>query len=137
MARKSAWIDGKKIPTMNLNFRALLVTFIAICSADEKISAQLWICPPFWRDDSEKKDTKTLKNQVENNLTSLLDTIENRWLGFYKVLLLGKSNREEFVQEAVNELEDKYFSTKLDFVKSGKKKLLQKILDGYEVLTRC
>ena len=72
---------------------------------------------------------------MENNLTSLLDTIENRWLGFYKVLLLGKSNREEFVQEAVNELEDKYFSTKSDFVKSGKKKLLRKILDGYEVLT--
>ena len=87
------------------------------------------------KDDSEKKDTKTLKNQVENNLTSLLDTIENRWLGFYKVLLLGKSNREEFVQEAVNELEDKYFSAKSDFVKSGKKKLLRKILDGYEVLT--
>ena len=86
------------------------------------------------KDDSEKKDTKTLKNQVENDLTSLLDTIENRWLGFHKVLLLGKSNREAFVQEAVKELEDKYFNAK-NFVKSGKKKLLHKILDGYEVLT--
>ena len=90
------------------------------------------------KDDSEKKDTKALKNEVEIGLASLLDTIENRWLNFHKVLLLGKSDseeREKMIENCVSELVDKYFSKQADFVVSGKKKLLYKILDGYDTLT--
>merc|ERR1719323_815054 len=73
------------------------------------------------KDDSEKKDTKALKNEVEIGLASLLDTIENRWLNFHKVLLLGKSDsgeREKMIENCVSELVDKYFAKQADFVVS-------------------
>ena len=43
-----------------------------------------------YKKDSDKSGYKNIRDEVDNGLESLLDTVENKWLGFYKVLLLGK-----------------------------------------------
>ena len=43
-----------------------------------------------YKKDSDKAGYKNLKEEVDTGLESLLDTVENKWLGFYKVLLLGE-----------------------------------------------
>merc|ERR1719295_2294072 len=72
---------------------------------------------------------KQLKEEVDTRVESLIDTLENKWLGFAKVLLLGKPiqqeddpesvERESDLESSVAELTREFFSADSDFVTSG------------------
>jgi hypothetical protein len=58
--------------------------------------------------------------------------MENKWLGFNKVLLFGKPVEEErtaSINKKISALTRKHFSSDATFVESGRRKLLNRILD--------
>ena len=61
--------------------------------------------------------------------------MEEKLLGFRKVLLLGKTDADLSIAKLCDSVQDKFFADQNDFVSSGKKQLLHKILDGHEYLS--
>jgi len=83
---------------------------------------------------------RQLKEEVDTRVGSLIDTLENKWLGFAKVLLLGKPikqeddpesvKRESDLESAVLELTREFFAADSDFVASGRRQVLRRLIDG-------
>jgi len=87
----------------------------------------------------EQSKFSQLKEEVEDRLVSLMDTVENKWLGFAKVMMLGKpcdAQRRQAVDEVVLEVERKHLVDDADFVGSGRRQVLNRIVDGANHLTR-
>lgn len=92
---------------------------------------------------SRQKGYKELKGQVDSRLTSLMDTVEQKWLGWTKVLLLGhpvltvgdQDRRAVRLENAARELHLEFFKSDPEFVPSGRRQCLAKILDGADLLT--
>ena len=58
----------------------------------------------------------------------------NKFIHFhFDNIFTGKSNRDKQITEATDRLQEKYFQDP-DFVTSGRRKLLHKILDGKDLL---
>ena len=68
----------------------------------------------------------------------LQETIENKWLGFHKVLLFGQpldENRTFSLDKKMRGFKTKYFKDDSSFETSGRRKLLERLLDQSVSLT--
>jgi hypothetical protein len=87
-----------------------------------------------YKSDVDKVKYKQTREEVDSRMESLLKTIEDKWLGYSKVLLLGKSENEAQIIDLCDTIHQKFFSRDTTFVTSGRKKILHKILDGHQHL---
>ena len=74
-----------------------------------------------------------VRDELDNRMTSLINTIENTWLGFAKCLMLGRpieKIREKVLNDIVKSIEKKMFLGDEDFIKSGRRQVLSRIIDG-------
>ena len=81
--------------------------------------------------------THRLKGEIDDRLSSLIDTMENAWLGWAKVLLLGKpvdQARLEGVQKVASTLQEEFLQLEKEFAPSGRKQALERIVDGASLL---
>ena len=81
---------------------------------------------------SKKEHTKN-RDDVDNRLTNIIDTMENKWLGFAKCLLFGRPLNEktiENVELAVSTITSRFFQHDETFVSSGRKFLLSRCLEA-------
>ena len=85
--------------------------------------------------ESIKGRYKETRDEVENRLKSLILVLENKWLGYNKVLLLGKSLHDDEVIKYCHQIQKSYFPKDENFGKSGRKELLRKVVDGFEFLS--
>ena len=63
--------------------------------------------------------------------------MENAWLGWAKVLLLGKPvdrARLEGVQKVASTLQEEFLQSDKEFAHSGRKQALERIVDGASLL---
>ena len=104
-------------------------------SIQEELQDILRVHLLMYKTDKDKTKYKKIREEVDTRIESLIRSMENKWLGFFKVLFLGKSEQDELIHEIANEAHKKFFKNSNDFVISGKKKLLFKTLDGHEFLS--
>ena len=83
----------------------------------------------------EKARTNEKKFLFFLSVESLVRVMEEKLLGFRKVLLLGKTDADLSIAKLCDSVQDKFFADQNDFVSSGNKQLLHKILDGHEYLS--
>ncbi len=92
-----------------------------------------------YKNDRDKKEYKRIRTEVDDRMTSLTNVMENKWLNFHKVLLLGKrTENSDLISELCAKVEEKFWPKKADreaFRVCGKRKLLRQILDGQEFLS--
>lgn len=88
-----------------------------------------------YKSDFDKAKYAKVRSEVDDRLEQLILDIENRWLGFFKVLFLGQSSNDVLIQKVVNDIERKFFKNDDTFRSSGRKQLLHKIIDGYFCLS--
>ena len=86
-------------------------------------------------DNDDKIKYKDARDEVETRLKSLIDVMENKWLGFSKVLLLGKSIHDGELTKICDDIQKVHFSMDENFVSSGRRELLHKVLDGLKYLS--
>ena len=86
-------------------------------------------------DNDDKIKYKDARDEVESRLKSLIEVMENKWLGYSKVLLLGKSVHDEELTKICDDIQKVHFSKDENFVSSGRKELLHKVLDGLKFLS--
>ena len=82
---------------------------------------------------SSKQDHNKNRDDVDNRLTNIIDTMENKWLGFAKCLLFGRPANEqiiETVKSAVSTITSRFFQQDETFVSSGRKLLLSRCLEA-------
>ena len=87
---------------------------------------------------SSKQDHNKNRDDVDNRLTSIIDTMENKWLGFAKCLLFGRPANEqtiETVQSAVSTITSRFFQQDETFGSSGRKLLLSRCLEAIHNLS--
>ena len=86
-------------------------------------------------DEKRPEKYRKTREEVDERIASLVTVLENKLLNFNKVLLLGKSENDEKIEKICDSLQKKYFKTgQKEFISSGKRKLLHKIIDGYDFL---
>jgi len=88
---------------------------------------------------SERDSAQIVLLFISFSMITSQDTIENKWLGHSKVLLFGKPvdpERIASLDKKIGGLTRKYFSTDPDFGKSGRRKLLERLLDASAHLTK-
>ena len=89
--------------------------------------------------DADKQHHNKNRDDIDNRLTSILDTMENKWLGFAKCLLLGRPMKKESIEKvesAVSDLYKKFFRNDEFFVSSGRKLILSRCLEGIDILSQ-
>ena len=89
--------------------------------------------------DADKKQHNKNRDEIDNRLLSLIDTIENKWLGFAKCLLLGRPVKKESmekVESAVSVLCKKFFRNDNFFVSSGRKLMLSRCLEAIDIISQ-
>ena len=86
-----------------------------------------------------RKEHNSNRDDVDNRLVSIIDTIENKWLGFAKCLLFGRPVKQELIEKVettVSALCDKFFQSDKLFVSSGRKLLLSRCLEAMDSLSQ-
>lgn len=78
---------------------------------------------------------RKLKEEIDARIERLVRDIEEKLLGFKKVLFLGKTDADLAITKLCDAIQDKFFANQNDFVTSGKRQLLHKIFDGHEYLS--
>ena len=86
-------------------------------------------------DNDDKIKYNDARDEVETRLKSLIEVMENKWLGFSKVLLLGKSIHDGALTKICDDIQKVHFSMDENFVSSGRRELLHKVLDGLKYLS--
>ena len=87
-----------------------------------------------YKKDGEKKKFLETREELDDRMKNLTFNIENKWLGYSKVLLLGESENESEIAKQCQMLQEKYFAEDESFISSGRKKLLHKVIDGFSYL---
>ena len=78
------------------------------------------------------------RNDLDSRITSIIDTMENKWLSYAKCLLLGRPTNDEFIDQvgkAVVSLTSISFKNDKTFESSGRKFLLTRCLEAMDYLT--
>ena len=90
-----------------------------------------------YRKDLEKDKYKQIRSDVDSRMESLIRVMEEKWLGYAKVLLLGRqwSDNDNNISKHCENLQKQFFPNDVKFVSSGRRKLLHKVLDGFNYLT--
>ena len=79
-----------------------------------------------------------IRDDIDDRMTRLLDTVENKWLGFIKCLLFGKPVDAVFtkkVRSLVGQLASKFVTDATEFVRSGRKVVLTRCLEAKDHLS--
>jgi len=111
-------------PTILKEFQDILSMHKRIYNVDENFS---------------RKEHNSNRDDVDNRLVSIIDTIENKWLGFAKCLLFGRPIKQELIEKVestVSALYDKFFQSDKLFVSSGRKLLLSRCLEAMDSLSQ-
>ena len=87
-----------------------------------------------YKKDGEKKKFCETREELENRMKNLTFNIENKWLGYSKVFLLGESENKSEIARQCQMLQEKYFTEDKSFISSGRSKLLHKVMDGFSYL---
>jgi len=111
--------DQDKMPSLQKELQDILSKHNSLYKSDKENSAKY----------------KKLKEEIDNRMDSLVQVIENKWLGFKKVLLLGKTDADHEISKLCDNIQGRYFAKEKNFTQSGKRQLLHKILDGHEYLS--
>ena len=80
-----------------------------------------------------KKQHNENRDEVDTRLTNIIDTMENKWLGFAKCLLFGRPVNEKIIEKvelAVSTITSRFFQDDETFVSSGRKFLLSRCLES-------
>ena len=75
------------------------------------------------------------RDDLDNRLTNIIETIENKWLGYAKCLLFGRPKSNDMVEKvetAVSFLTSNFFLNDETFVSSGRKFLLSRALEAID-----
>ena len=86
----------------------------------------------------DKQRHNKSREDLDNRLESVLQTIENKWLGYAKCLLFGRPINEEAVEKVKRALESltiRFFENDETFNESGRKALLSRCLDAIDNLS--
>ena len=86
----------------------------------------------------DKQRHNKSREDLDNRLESVLQTIENKWLGYAKCLLFGRPINEETVEKvkrALQSLTARFFENDETFNESGRKALLSRCLDAIDNLS--
>jgi len=123
-----------KMPTVMKEFHDIMSLHIRMYKSDQVANA----IPPTKEQKKQRKlEYVRLKGEIDDRLSSLIDTMENAWLGWAKVLLLGKPvdrARLEGVQKVASTLQEEFLQSDKEFAPSGRKQALERIVDGASLL---
>ena len=109
---------------MLLSSPDILAMHKRIYSVDEKFS---------------KEQHNRNRDDLDSRLTNIIETMENKWLGYAKCLLFGKPINNETmkkVETAITSLTSSFFQNDETFESSGRKFLLSRCLEALDHLSR-
>ena len=109
-------------PTILKEFQDIMAMHKRIYSVDVKFS---------------KQEHNKNRDELDNRLESIMDTMENKWLSYAKCLLFGRPCNEkkmEEVNQAVISLTSRFFKHDAMFASSGRKLLLSRCLEAIDKL---
>ena len=79
------------------------------------------------------------RDELDSRITNIIDTMENKWLGYAKCLLFGKPIDDKIVKKvetAITSLTSSFFQNDKTFVSSGRKFLLSRCLEAIDHISR-
>ena len=78
------------------------------------------------------------RDDLDSRITSIIDTMENKWLSYAKCLLFGRPVNDKLVDQvenAVASLASMFFKSDENFQSSGRKLLLTRCLEAMDHLS--
>ena len=86
-------------------------------------------------EDYTKPEHNKNRDEVDRRLTNIIETMENKWLGFAKCLLFGRPVNQKTIEKvelAVSSITSRFFLHDEKFVPSGRKILLTRCLEAIQ-----